>query len=373
MKKLLVCLLLIGIVSCTVIYQSEIYTFFQQIIQLDLFSSVSDTISIYPKAEDPKLIAYHQLSDELQSDYRRLYYGIQNFDDVIYLKNCDSIDDINTIWDYLGIDHPELFQLNINYQYSNDFTYIKPEYNCTKNEYDQKLAVIDKICEPIIQNAAALPNDYEKMLYLYDTVKQLCEYQPDSEHDQNIQSVFLNHQSVCAGYARALQYLCLKSGIPCAYVSGYMEEHHAWNLALIDGVYSYFDITNDDNQSEYPQELTYIHFGKPYEAIKDSYTFNHPFQIIPNQSTQNSYYVRNGMYFDKYDTQMMDQLYQNVLKANGSELVFQAENESIGLELMKYAADLLSEPGYTIYSRTFDAYHIYCISKQYGYPTYSGD
>ena len=41
-----------------------------------------------------------------------------------------------------------------------------------------------------------------------------------SEDDQNIAGIFWKGQAVCAGYARAVQYLLEQLDIPCIYVEG---------------------------------------------------------------------------------------------------------------------------------------------------------
>ena len=71
----------------------------------------------------------------------------------------------------------------------------------------------------------------------------------ESEHDQNIARVFWKKQAVCAGYARAVQYLLERLGIPCIYVEGNTigsSEGHAWNIVQIGGQYYYVDATNGD-------------------------------------------------------------------------------------------------------------------------------
>ena len=69
---------------------------------------------------------------------------------------------------------------------------------------------------------------------------------------QDIRSVFIGRESVCKGYAKALQYLLLDYGIPCFTVSGSHEyddgssRAHAWNYVWIDGEWNIVDVTAAD-------------------------------------------------------------------------------------------------------------------------------
>ena len=66
----------------------------------------------------------------------------------------------------------------------------------------------------------------------------------------SIYSVLQNGESVCAGYAKTMQYLAGKAGIFVTYVTGTATDpdtgetqDHAWNLVKCDGKYSYVDTT----------------------------------------------------------------------------------------------------------------------------------
>ena len=75
--------------------------------------------------------------------------------------------------------------------------------------------------------------------YLIDNTEYVS-----SEDDQNIAGTFWKKQAVCAGYARAAQYLLEKLNIPVIYVEGSTissSEGHAWDIVEIDGQYYYMD------------------------------------------------------------------------------------------------------------------------------------
>ena len=79
--------------------------------------------------------------------------------------------------------------------------------------------------------------------------------------NQSAYSALVNGKTVCAGYARAFQYLLGQLGIPCYYCTGFAGENHAWNIVALedgyynvdttwddtgDGTYDYFNKTDDD-------------------------------------------------------------------------------------------------------------------------------
>ena len=53
-------------------------------------------------------------------------------------------------------------------------------------------------------------SDYEKALYVFEKLIDEVDYVEDSADNQNIISAFLNHETICQGYAYATQYLLEK-------------------------------------------------------------------------------------------------------------------------------------------------------------------
>ena len=75
--------------------------------------------------------------------------------------------------------------------------------------------------------------------------------------DQSAYSALVNGQSVCAGYARAFQYIMQQLGIPTYYCTGYSGENHAWNIVKLYNDYYNVDTTWDDTEPG-----TYNYFNK---------------------------------------------------------------------------------------------------------------
>ncbi len=91
-------------------------------------------------------------------------------------------------------------------------------------------------------------------------------YNVSAEMNQSAYSAMVNGEAVCAGYARAFQYLLQQLGIPCYYCTGYADESHAWNIVALDDGYYNVDVTWDD-----AAEGSYDFFNKTDADYKDSH------------------------------------------------------------------------------------------------------
>ena len=88
-------------------------------------------------------------------------------------------------------------------------------------------------------------------------------YNVSNSLNQSAYSALATGSSVCAGYARAFQMVCLQAGIPCYYITGTSKgENHAWNIVQINGAYYNVDLTWDDCIAEATGFSSYHYFNK---------------------------------------------------------------------------------------------------------------
>ncbi len=119
-----------------------------------------------------------------------------------------------------------------------------PKYTMTEEERKATQAQIDGVVEEWLSGISVNDTDYDKAKYVYDLLAENTEYVQGAPDSQNIVSVFLRRQTVCQGYACAVQYLLGQLGVPSVIVSGTaLGEPHAWNLIRLDGEYYYMDAT----------------------------------------------------------------------------------------------------------------------------------
>ena len=121
---------------------------------------------------------------------------------------------------------------------------------------EEAKAAFEGAAGTIVSQAQALGSVAEKETYVHDALMQLVEYDLDAPMNQSAYSALVGGRSVCAGYARAFQYLMQLLDIPCYYCTGFAGEDHAWNIVKIDDVYHNVDVTWDDTDTPTSAYLT---------------------------------------------------------------------------------------------------------------------
>lgn len=153
-------------------------------------------------------------------------------------------------------DHPELFWVNTAYEYqyapTGQVAAITLSFNKTADRIDEAKQLFEESAENILMGADELENDYEKELYVHDRLISRVSYSKAASMNQSAYSALVGGKTVCAGYARAYQYLMQKLGIPCYYCTGFAGENHAWNIIKLGNDYYNVDTTwADTNPNNY--------------------------------------------------------------------------------------------------------------------------
>ena len=106
-------------------------------------------------------------------------------------------------------------------------------------------------------------------------------------------------RAVCEGYARAMQWLLNKSGIPCTLVNGNDRDGnaHMWNMVTVDGENYHLDATWDDTDDL----LRHNYFNLTTDEIGASHKISADNIGIPIcTATTANFYRRTGRYIDTY-------------------------------------------------------------------------
>lgn len=132
-------------------------------------------------------------------------------------------------------------------------------------------AKIEVAASKILDKLKPDMNEAQKFRLLHDEFIKLVSYGGMSTGNSGtIEGAFIPNASgyyaiVCQGYAKGLQYLCLRAGIPAIYVSGTANYNpppvdHAWNMVRIDGEWYNVDATNDDPPTGATVDVRYVDF-----------------------------------------------------------------------------------------------------------------
>jgi hypothetical protein len=179
-------------------------------------------------------------------------------------------------------DHPELFWMDTSqYKYtqssSGRIVGVSLEYNATAADIESAVENFRRETEKIVQGALALSTDEEKEKYVHDALAQSVTYDESALLNQSAYSAIVNKSSVCAGYARAFQYIMQQLDIPCYYCAGYGNSgtsvgSHAWNIVKLGGKYCNVDVTWDDSLGEAQGKVEYTYYNKTDTEYAASHT-----------------------------------------------------------------------------------------------------
>lgn len=259
---------------------------------------------------------------------------------------------IDGIFQCVMIDHPELFFVK-GYSYNQYIkglrtTAITFSGNYTMKEEEVKLrrAKIEEETEALLAEAPRWVSDYDKIKYVYETLIENTEYDLEAEDNQNIYSVFVNHKSVCQGYAKATQYLLLKMGIECVLVQGTVDtgEAHSWNLVKSDGDYYYVDTTWGDASYQMQEDggIRYLEKTVNYDYLcvnTEQLLRTHilgglvPMPICTAQA--DNYYVQEKALFSGYDEEQLKALFGRAREAQRADVTIKCRDEKSFQEIRK--------------------------------------
>ncbi len=204
---------------------------------------------------------YGMLEPNMQTLYRQIYANAQDLT-VLFAPAVEvTATQLKNVFEAVYNDHPELFWLDTSYSckytQSGRCVEISLKYNAAANDLEASRQEFEAKAEDILSSARLLADDYEKERYVHDALISLVDYSADAPMSQSAYSALVNGKTVCAGYARACQYLLQKLNIPCYYCTGYSGQNHAWNIVRLEDAYCNLDVTWDDTDPS-----TYDYFNK---------------------------------------------------------------------------------------------------------------
>lgn len=336
---------------------------------------------------------FKQLSEEEKQAYSALLTGMMRFDNLINIHISDE-DQLSKVTEALFSDHPELFWCDGSYEYISyeNYTTVTPTYTYTQSEAGSKRKEIGSVTNAFLASIPAEATEYDKIKAVYDYVITTVSYVDDAEDNQNIYSSMVNKTTVCAGYAREVQYLLQQLDMECLYVFGDIVdgESHAWNIVKCQDQYYHIDATFGDrlegefqadeadgiSEADYqefldalPEEMA-VDYG--YLCCSDAqlYTDHIPTSLITLpacEATDLLYQARSGRYYESYTDQFWSDMRESVYagehiwecqfanEADYQQALSEIENEAYADIVMDYLEDISAYGEYQMWYLNDDA------------------
>lgn len=313
-------------------------------IPVDLTGPVNGLIERNPDTLNK--YAYNLLDNNEKAVYEMVLKAIESFSaelDELVAEVTDA--QLQKIIDYIQRDHPEIFWFQHGATFSFDpathiVNRLELKYCMTQDEAKKRQGKIDAVVKSFLLSIQDSMSDYEVTLRLYEDIIKLVDYDtigperrkrtessPEIPDDlRSIYGALVNKKAVCAGYAKAMQYVLNVCGIECTYVN---SDTHAWNLVKLEGDYYHLDAAwgdfTDTKNNDVPNDaVKYDCFCITSEELSrlELHAPKSDFPLPECTATKCNYHRRHGSYFDKYDYNKVRAIVCESIRLNKLEVSF---------------------------------------------------
>lgn len=137
--------------------------------------------------------------------------------------------------------------------------------------------------------------------------KEECDLKKAEYENKQINRTLKRRKGVCENYSKLFEKMCRIAGINCYYISGYTKSEafqvgkmgdldHAWNVAVIDGGYYYFDLTWAAGGCTLNEKGKLKKFYKKYN---DYYWMTPIDRLSRNHYPKDTTWIKNSIYTKK--------------------------------------------------------------------------
>ena len=171
-------------------------------------------------------------------------------------------------------DYPEYFWIEnlFGYAYSDEDTIVEFYSVLSASECDKYIKRFNACLEQMLGAIQDGQNEYQREKQVHDLLLEHCAYKTgvtttaDGWQYFTAYGAIVDGEAVCEGYAKSMQILLSRAGIPCLMIRGDAEGvAHMWNTVELGGEWYHVDPTWDDNDAE--GHISYEYFNLTTEAI----------------------------------------------------------------------------------------------------------
>lgn len=162
--------------------------------------------------------------------------------------------------------------------------------------------------DAILDQIPARASSYSKLYCLYRWLLLNVRYMEDINRQNTLKNLeartiigpLLNHLGVCAGYAKALKFLCDQLGIGCFYIRGTAQGakgwgNHGWNVVYLEGKFYHLDVTFEDTCGATADSATWRYFLRSDHAMQKDHRWNTGyFPVMPDDYRNNDSLTRKN-------------------------------------------------------------------------------
>lgn len=256
--------------------------------------------------------AYNTLTDREKEIYDAIVKGVEDLRFKICSEDACTLEEWTKIYCLVYNQEPHLFYMASKIKVGKLFYTTKDA-----DEINRMKQAIDAAADKLVQEAAGKSTTFEKLKVFHDYLAYNSTFEKtDGSNDYNttIYNAFGSGKPQgdiqCAGYAKAVQYLCDKAGIGCMVISGETAEgaSHAWNVVDVDGVWYNLDVTWDDPILTTPN---YKNIRYNYFLVPDKWIHNITHMHVNEKRSA------DGSYIKFFDPPACTETAQNYFIKNG--------------------------------------------------------
>ena len=263
---------------------------------------------------------YSTLTAEEKKLYDDIVAGILGLRYKICDEDAYSLEEWSKVYGLVYMQEPRLFYMSAKLKVGKLFYLTKD--SAAINEMQKS---IDAVADKLVAEANGKSTTFEKLKVFHDYLVLNSTFELKDEitdYNSTIYNAFGSGEAQgniqCAGYAKAMQYLCDKSGIVSMVVTGETNsgQSHAWNVVDVDGKWYNLDATWDDpilNTPNYKNirynfflvpdsgihNLTHMHVGQKKLSNGSYITYFTPPACVDNDQ---NYFVKTGKVYSDFDS-----------------------------------------------------------------------